>query len=93
MGLTMNPDCDRKIRIMIMWGDHSIESGHSATDVLQQVCGGWNPPTVPELRKVLERRCRLSKSTEGETDLEFLRRLAEAKIILLYELDESEWTK
>ena len=91
MGLTMNPDCDRKIRIMIMWGDHSIESGHSATDVLQQVCGGWNPATVPELRKVLERRCRLSKSTEGETDLEFLRRLAEAKIILLYELDESEW--
>ena len=91
MGLTMNPDCDRKIRIMIMWGAHSIESGHSATDVLQQVCGGWNPPTVPELRKVLERRCRLSPSTEGETDLEFLRRLADAKVILLYELDESEW--
>ena len=87
-----NSECNQRVRIMIMWGDHSIESGHSATDVLQQVCGGWNPPTVPELRKVLERRCRLSKSTEGETDLEFLRRLAEAKIILLYELDESEWT-
>ena len=91
MGLTMNPDCDRKIRIMIMWGDHSIESGHSATEVLQQVCGGWNPPTVPELRKALERRCRLSQSTKSETDLQFLHRLAEAKIILLYEVDENEW--
>jgi len=42
----MSPDCDRKIQVMIMWADHSIESGHSAT---------------------------------------------EAKVILLYELDESEW--
>ena len=77
---------------MIMWGDHSIESCHSATDVLQQVCGGWTPPTVPVLRKALERRCRLSQSTKSETDLEFLYRLAEAKVILLYEVDESEWS-
>jgi len=87
----MSPDCDRKIQVMIMWADHSIESGHSATDVLEQVCGGWNPPTVPELRRVLAKRCGLASPTEGETDLEFLRRLAEAKVILLYELDESEW--
>ena len=87
-----NSECNQRVRIMIMWGDHSIESCHSATDVLQQVCGGWNPPTVPVLRKALERRCRLSQSTKSETDLEFLYRLAEAKVILLYEVDESEWS-
>jgi len=48
-------------------------------------------PTVPELRRVLAKRCGLASPTAGETDLEFLRRLADAKVILLYELDESEW--
>ena len=76
---------------MIMWADHSIESGHSATDVLEQVCGGWNPPTVPELRTVLARRVGITAPTKSETDLEFLHRLADAKVILLYEVDESEW--
>ena len=28
----------------------------------------------------------------GETDLEFLYRLADAKVILLYEVDQSEWS-
>ncbi len=84
-------DCNQQICIMIMWADHSIESGHSATDVLQQVCGGWNPPTVPALRKVLAKRTGLTPPMKGETDLEFLYRLADAKVILLYEVDENEW--
>jgi hypothetical protein len=84
-------DCNQKVQIMIMWGDHSIESGHSATDVLEQVCGGWNPPTVPELRRVLAKRCGLTHPTASETDLKFLHRLADAKVILLYEVDENEW--
>lgn len=84
-----NFECSQKIRIMIMWGDHSIESGHSATDVLEQVCGGWNPPTVPELRRVLAKRCGLASPTASETDLDFLRRLADAKVILLYEVNET----
>ena len=53
-----NSECNQRVRIMIMWGDHSIESCHSATDVLQQVCGGWNPPhrasTTQSLRKALQ---------------------------------------
>ena len=40
---------------------------------------------------MLAKRCGLAMPTERETDLEFLRRLADAKVILLYELDESEW--
>lgn len=72
-----------------MWGDHSIESGHSATDVLGQVYGGWNPPTAPKLRRVLEKRCGLASPTASETDLDFLRRLADVRVILLYEVNET----
>ncbi len=56
----MSPDYDQKIRVMIMWADHSIESGCSATDVLEQVYGGWNPPTIRGLRRVLAKRCGLA---------------------------------
>lgn len=74
-----------------MWGDNSIDSGSSATDVLRQICGGWNPSTVTALRKVLAERCGLTPPTRTESNLEFLRRLAKEKIILLYEIDENEW--
>ncbi len=87
-----DPDTSEKVRIMILWSDDSIDSGRNATEVLRGLCGGWNPPTITGLRKVLANRCGIDPPTQAEPNLYFLRRLAVSGAIKLYEVDESEWS-
>lgn len=85
------PEIREKVRIMILWPDNSIDSGSSATEVLLSLCGGWNPPTLTGLRKVLADRCGVDPPMRRESSLKFLRRLAASGAIDLYEVDETEW--
>ena len=87
----MEPKCDQKVGIMVLWPDNSIDVGPSATDILIHLCGGWNPPTIAQLRKVLATRCGIAPPTRTESNLEFLRRLSAAGVVRNYEVDENEW--
>ena len=75
---------------MIAWLDGSVDSGSDATNVLEQVCGGWNPPTVEQLRYVLAKRAAIFAPTADESDLEFLYRLRNCGVIAIYKVDPTE---
>ena len=60
---------------MIEWHDGDKTIGTDATDVLQQLVGGWNPPTINELKVVLARRGRIEPPNNIETDEQFMQRL------------------
>ena len=38
--------------VAVLWHDGDVTHGTNATDVLNKLCGGWNPNTVIELRSV-----------------------------------------
>jgi len=87
----MTPPDNSTPNIMITWSDGSVDSGPDATNVLEQVCGGWNPPTVGQLRSVLAKRASIFPPTADESDLEFLYRLRNSGVIAIYEVDSAEW--
>lgn len=43
-----------EVCLMVLWQDWSLDTGVNATDVLSQLCGGWNPEKLPELRRTLD---------------------------------------
>ena len=70
--------------VAILWRDGEVTKGRDATDVLNQLCGGWNPNTIIELRDVLARRAGLNISPACLDDDAFLRQL-DATGVLTYQ--------
>jgi hypothetical protein len=68
--------------IAIVFNEHSIVHGSNATEALQELCGWFNPETVPELRKAFMRRagCAHMIELESLTDEAFVQRMAESDI-------------
>jgi hypothetical protein len=68
--------------ISIVFSKHSVVNASTATEALQELCGWFNPETVPELRKAFMRRAGCSYMTELEslTDEAFVYRMAESDI-------------
>lgn len=79
-------------KLVIMWPDRSLTSGQDATDILEQLCGGWNPETIPELRRTLARRAAMTAPTDEETDREFLDRMVAKGVLKMYEVHPEEWS-
>lgn len=71
--------------VAVLWRDGEVTKGRDATDVLEQLLGGWNPNTIIELRDVLARRAGLSISPACLDDDGFLRQL-DAVGVLTYQL-------
>lgn len=46
--------------VAVLWHDGVETRGKTATHILQQLRGGWNPNTIIELRDVLARRAKLN---------------------------------
>lgn len=72
---------------MIEWHDGDKTIGVDATDVLQQLVGGWNPPTVNELKVVLARRGRVAPPNNIETDEQFMQRLHACGMLAYRKID------
>ena len=70
--------------VAVLWNDGEVTQGVDASDVLNQLCGGWNPNTVLELRSVFAKRALCNELIEHLTDDEFLR-LLDAKGVLTYQ--------
>ena len=68
--------------VAVMWGDGVVTMGDDATDVLETLCGGWNPNTVIELRGVLARRARIEHDYSLSDDA-FLQRLDSVGVLTL----------
>ena len=83
-----NPfEADERIGIMVMWADGSISSGRNATSLLFDLCGGWNPPTLPALRRELARRSGIRAPRSDEGNRRFLERLAAAGTITIFDVN------
>ena len=72
---------------MIKWHNGETTVGTDATDVLHQLRGGWNPPTVNELKVVLARRGRVEPPNNIETDEQFMQRLHASGMLSYKHLD------
>jgi len=71
--------------VAVLWQDGEVTAGKDATDVLQQLLGGWNPNTVAELRDVLARRSLINVDDARQlNDDEFLQ-LLDCKGTLTYQ--------
>ena len=70
--------------VAVLWHDGEVTQGVDASDVLNQLCGGWNPNTVFELRSVFAKRALCNELIEHLTDDEFLQ-LLDAKGVLTYQ--------
>lgn len=68
--------------ISIMFNKDSVVNGKTATEALQELCGWFNPETVPELRKTFMRRagCQHMAELELLTDEQFVYRMAQSDI-------------
>lgn len=68
--------------IAICFNKHDVVTGATATDALKELCGWFNPETVPELRKAFMRRAGCADRLEFEslTDEAFVQRMAESDI-------------
>jgi hypothetical protein len=71
------------MNMSIEWHNGEINEAENATQILEQLLHGWNPPTIPELKVVLAKRGNLPPPNNTETDEQFLQRLHDAGIILL----------
>lgn len=71
---------------MIEWADGSITRAETAEGLIAKLCGGWNPPTIPETAKVLARRAFIPEPDDDEPMTEFLERL-DAAGMLVYTAD------
>lgn len=71
--------------VAVLWRDGEVTKGRDATNVLEQLLGGWNPNTIIELRDVLARRAGLTISPACVDDDGFLRQL-DASGVLTYQL-------
>jgi|GEM_PF-4917480 len=78
---------DDRIGLMVMWADGSITSGRDATSLLIDLCGGWNPPTLPAVRRELARRSGIRVPRSDEGDRNFLERLVAAGTIIIFDVD------
>lgn len=76
---------EERVGLMVMWPDSSISTGRNATDLLFGLCGGWNPDTLPALRRVLARRSGIPIPRERESNAAFLRRLEAAGTIRIFD--------
>jgi len=72
------------MNMSIEWHNGEITQGVSATDALKQLLNGWNPPTIPELKKVLAKRGNVPPPNNTETDAQFLQRLHDAGMFVLH---------
>lgn len=68
--------------VAVMWNDGVVTMGDDATEVLESLCGGWNPNTVIELRDVLAKRARISHEY-NMSDEAFLQRLDSVGVLTL----------
>ena len=75
------------MRLAVMWHDGAVTDGDDATDVLRNLCGGWNPNTVKELRAVLAKRARIAHDHEL-TDQQFLEHLDSVGVLTLQHISE-----
>jgi hypothetical protein len=73
------------VTVAVLWHDGDVTQGTNATDVLNKLCGGWNPNTVLELRSVFAKRALCNELIEHLTDDEFLQ-LLDAKGVLTYQV-------
>lgn len=80
-------DRDGRIGLMVMWADGSITTGRNATYLLLELCGGWNPPTIPALRRELARRSGIRVPRSNEGDRHFLQRLEAAGVIVIFDVN------
>lgn len=71
------------VNVVIEWHNGEVTKADNATDALEQLLHGWNPSTLPELKKVLARRASVPPPNNTETDEQFLQRLHDAGIFLL----------
>ncbi|MGA0879034.1 MAG: hypothetical protein ACO3SP_07955 [Ilumatobacteraceae bacterium] len=78
---------DGRIGLMVMWADGSISAGRNATYLLFDLCGGWNPPTIPALRRELARRSGIPAPRSKEGDRRFLERLEAAGVITIFDVN------
>ena len=88
----MQPSDEGEVRLVVMWQDWSIDSGRDATDILRGLCGGFNPETIPALRRVLAKRAGIPAPSRGESDRDFLDRLAQQGVLMVYEVRPEEWS-
>jgi hypothetical protein len=77
--------------VHVLWNDGKKTSGKTATDVLNQLLGGWNPTDIDSLRYVLANRAGIAYKKSDEDDLQFLYRLDEASILCV-QIDEEDLT-
>lgn len=78
------------VRLILMWPDGSITCGSNATDVLKQLCGGWNPDSLSELRREFASRCGMSSPDVSETDDSFICRLVASGALRRYDVQDDE---
>ena len=76
------------IGLMVMWPDGSLSCGRDATDLLRSECGGWNSATLTKFRRSLALRFGLAPPRQGETNRQFLDRLARAGTITIFDVDQ-----
>ena len=88
----MQPSDEGEIRLVVMWQDWSIDSGRDATDILRDLCGGFNPETLPALRRALAQRAGIPAPSRSESDRDFLDRLAQRGVLMIYEVHPEEWS-
>ena len=75
------------IGLMVMWPDGSISTGQNPTYLLLGLCGGWNPPTIPALRRELAKRSGIPAPRGRESDRTFLQRLEAAGTIKIFDVN------
>lgn len=80
-----------EIRLVVMWPDGSITCGADATDVLDELCGGWNPDSREELRFALAERCGIPSPSSGESDDSFIMRLVACGVLKRYDVQPDDW--
>ena len=67
--------------VAILWLDGEVTQGKNATDLLENLCGGWNPNNVEQLRDVLANRACIERPSANISDDEFLQRLDAAGLL------------
>jgi len=70
---------------MIEWQDGKVTRAETAEELVAKLCGGWNPPTIPETAKVLARRALIDEPDEDEPMSDFLQRLDAAGLLTYHQ--------
>lgn len=75
--------------IQVLWNNGEVTTGVTATNLMTQLLGGWNPKTIPELRKTLAQRAMIPEPTNDESDIDFLYRLDAASVLCVQITDNN----